>query len=494
MAFNSLEYLGFLLGSVGVYYVLPGFLRKYILLLVSLSFYLYFSLPFTGLLLLSATSTFLLAQKIHEFKEEESSQLKYLYIGVTLLTLILVFFKYFQLLNRVAIDLFFSVDNKPLPLFSSIIAPLGISYYTFKLISYIVDCYWEKIEAEKDFINFLLYVSFFPQIVSGPIQRAENFLSQIKENNPILITNSLEIGFKLILWGLFKKLVIADRIGIFVDQIYKSPETFPGNYVLLAGYFYTIQLYTDFSGITDIAIGSASLFGIKTPQNFRFPFYASNIQEFWSRWHITLSNWLRDYIFTPLRMNFRTLGSIGMILSIGINMILIGTWHGANYTFIVFGMIHAIYMVTSYYTLEFRNSIYKKLRFPEFLRKLIGAILLFQFISFSMIFIRAENIDKAVLFLKSLFSNSNLGVEHILIPLYLKSAFLMIILFLLIERISQKVFFYSWMYEDKADNIENSQTQSMTHTITKYIFFAFLITMIIAGGVFDGSTFIYNQF
>ena len=159
MAFNSLEYLGFLLGSVGVYYVLPGFLRKYILLLVSLSFYLYFSLPFTGLLLLSATSTFLLAQKIHEFKEEESSQLKYLYIGVTLLTLILVFFKYFQLLNRVAIDLFFSVDNKPLPLFSSIIAPLGISYYTFKLISYIVDCYWEKIEAEKDFINFLLYVS-----------------------------------------------------------------------------------------------------------------------------------------------------------------------------------------------------------------------------------------------------------------------------------------------------------------------------------------------
>nr|MBP7284591.1 MBOAT family protein [Leptospiraceae bacterium] len=464
MAFNSLEYLGFLLGSVGVYYVLPGFLRKYILLLVSLSFYLYFSLPFTGLLLLSATSTFLLAQKIHEFKEEESSQVKYLYIGLTLLTLILVFFKYFQLLNRVAIDLFFSVDNKPLPLFSSIIAPLGISYYTFKLISYIVDCYWEKIEVEKDFINFLLYVSFFPQILSGPIQRAGSFLSQIKENNPILIANSLEIGFKLILWGLFKKLVIADRIGMFVDQIYKSPETFPGNYVLLAGYFYTIQLYTDFSGITDIAIGSASLFGIKTPQNFRFPFYASNIQEFWSRWHITLTNWLRDYIFTPLRMNFRSLGNIGMVLSIGINMILIGTWHGANYTFIVFGMIHAIYMVTSYYTLEFRNSIYKKLRFPEFLRKLIGAILLFQFISFSMIFIRAENIEKAVLFLKSLFSNSNLGVEHILIPLYLKSAFLMIILFLLIERISQKVFLYSWMYEDVADNIENSQTPSMNQT------------------------------
>lgn len=494
MAFNSLEYLVFLAGSVGVYYVLPVFLRKYLLLLLSLSFYLYYSLPFTGLLLLSATSTFLLAKKINEFKDDESSQVKYLYLGVSLVTLILVFFKYFQLLNHIAIDLFFSADNKIMPLFSTIIAPIGISYYTFKLISYIVDCYWEKIEVEKDYVDFLLYVSFFPQIVSGPIQRAGSFLSQIKENNPIVIASSLEIGFKLILWGLFKKLVIADRIGMFVDQIYKSPEIFPGNYVLLAGYFYTIQLYADFSGITDIAIGSGSLFGLKTPQNFRFPFYASNIQEFWSRWHITLTKWLGDYIFTPLRMRFRSLGNIGMVLSIAINMILIGTWHGANYTFIVFGIIHAIYMVTSYYTLEFRNSIYKKLKFPEFLRKLIGAVLLFHFISFSMIFIRAENIDKAVLFLKSLFSNNSLDVGHILIPLYLKSAVLMIIFFLLIERISQKVFLYNWMYEDNADNIENLLTPSIAQIIVRYIFFAFLITMIIAGGVFDGSTFIYNQF
>ncbi len=494
MTFNSLEYFYFLLPSVLVFYLLPEKFRKYFLVLISIAFYFYYSITYSILLIVISFVIYLAAIKINLHRGVDSTQKKIMYLGFSILLIILLFFKYFQMINSIVNDLFFPSSSKALPLFSTIIAPLGISYYTFKLLSYLIDTYWEKIEPEKDFFSFFLYISFFPQITSGPIQRAVSLLPQINQLEKFKLI-SIDIGLRLILWGLFKKLVVADRIGIFVDQIYKSPEVFSGNFILYSFYLYPIQLYTDFSGITDIAIGSASLFGLKTPQNFRLPFYAGDIQEYWRRWHITLTEWLRDYIFIPLRMSFRDLGNTGMVLSIFINMILIGIWHGANYTFLCFGLVHGIFMSVSYFTLSFRNKIYLRMKIPISFRKVMGSIFLFHIVAFSMIFFRSENIDKSLLIMKGLFQNRELALENFLILFYLKSSIFIVGIFLIIEYLSRNFFTMSWMYEKPLEPEINQQfIDSFKKNIQRFLFYAFLIVMILAGGVFNGSTFIYNQF
>lgn len=304
--------------------------------------------------------------------------------------------------------------------------------------------------------------------------------------------NNLEEGFSLILWGLFKKLFVADRLALFVDAIFKSPESYSWQHILYACYFYTFQIYADFSGITDIALGSAKIFGINSPQNFNFPLFATNIQEFWRKWHISLTKWMGDYVFIPLRMSLRNWGNIGILISISINMILVGIWHGANLNFLIFGIVHSIFMIISYYTLNFRNSIYEKIKIPYLLRNFIGAVITFHLVSFALVLIRADNLSKTILIFKNLLIFNPISIEAILMPIHLKSGVLVIIIFLLIEKLSKRIFHKNWMFEDS--NLVQPTVTDSSFVLGRFFFYSILVFLIIAGGVFEGSTFIYNQF
>lgn len=220
------------------------------------------------------------------------------------------------------------------------IAPLGISYYIFKLVSYILDVSWGKYPAERDPIAFASYSAFFPQIVAGPIQRAGDYLTQLRALQPLTQTLFLR-GAGRVARGLFKKIVIADHIGIAVAAVYGGPHGFTGAPLLLVFYLFPIQLYADFSGLADIAIGSALLLGIGSPENFDKPFSASNITEYWRRWHMSLTSWTADYVFTPLRMATRNWNRAGLVFSIWLNMMSVALWHGIAWNFAAFGAVHA---------------------------------------------------------------------------------------------------------------------------------------------------------
>ena len=287
MTFISIYFAVFLTAVLVLYYVLPRRLRMGFIALASLGFYCWWDIRYA--LLLLGTTTLIYVTALAIAKAAGDKKQFRLGIGATLLLVLLLgFFKYFDFFSLVLHQslTFLNLSSSPAAFKLNLLIPIGISYYTFKAISYVMDCYWEKIEPEKNYLHLLAHLAFFPQIVSGPVQRAADFLPQassVREGlkfDPDLFFS----GTKLILWGLFKKMVIADNVGLFVNAVHKNPDNFLGLYSLMACWFYVFQLYTDFSGLSDIAIGMGRLLGIRTPQNFNSPFIAYNIQEFWRRW------------------------------------------------------------------------------------------------------------------------------------------------------------------------------------------------------------------
>jgi|APTNR8051073442_1049403.scaffolds.fasta_scaffold23362_2 alginate O-acetyltransferase complex protein AlgI len=388
MLFNSSAFLMFLLVSVPLYCLLPLSRRKLALLALSYIFYGIWSVPYL-LLLAAVTGVAYVSGLWIGSARTEGHRKRALGTSLALLLSVLILFKYAGVLGALA-----QLAGVEADAFTRLLVPLGISYYTFKLISYVMDVYWDKIPCERDPAAFALYPAFFPQILSGPIQRPADFLPQIHQpapNDPGLITS----GLRLMLFGYFKKVVVADSLGPFVDQVYADPSGTNSLCVLLACYAYVFQLYADFSGFTDIAIGTGRLFGIRSPKNFSMPFYAPNLQEFWRRWHMTLTRWLADYVFTPLRMTFRSWGSLGIVLAITVNFAAIGLWHGATLPFLAFGLLHAVYMCVSVFTLPARNAFFD--RRPGWARARIvwAPLITFQLWTLSEIFFRADSLDQA---------------------------------------------------------------------------------------------------
>ena len=294
--------------------------------------------------------------------------------------------------------------------------PVGISFFTFQALSYVIDIYKEKIKAERNVINLLLYVSFFPTLLAGPIERASNLLVQLKAQQHFSSDRLLQ-GAKLILWGLFKKVVIADRLAGFVDQIYASPEVYGGSTLFLATLFFTFQLYCDFSGYSDIAIGSANILGIRLVQNFNLPYLASSIGEFWKRWHMSLTAWFRDYIFLPLsfalsgwirgeRVLFIKTDMLIYIVASIVTWLLTGLWHGAGYTFIVWGLLQCLFLVVYRWQTKPARKLYKSLGISQKnkLITLAGTVLTFVAVLVSWVFFRAENMADAGYILAHMFT------------------------------------------------------------------------------------------
>lgn len=340
MLFNSLVFVAFIFVIFLVYPRLGLRKQNLFLLAASYVFYGYWDWRFTLLLLISTVVSFWVGNEIDASKSRRRRRWL-LSVSIIINLGILGFFKYFNFFVESAAALLETVGFEPHMPVLQVILPVGISFYTFQAISYIIDVYRRKCTAEKSFINFALFLSFFPQLVAGPIERATNLLPQISQ--PRRVTREKVLGgLNLVLLGYFKKIVIADSLGQIAESIFAAPAEMSGGQLWIGMYAFTFQIYGDFSGYTDIARGIARMMGIELMENFNAPYLSRSITEFWRRWHISLSTWLRDYLYIPLGGNRR--GEGRTYINLLITMLLAGLWHGAAWTFVLWGLVHGMYL------------------------------------------------------------------------------------------------------------------------------------------------------
>ncbi len=389
-------------------------------------------------------------------------------------------FKYFNFFSESvrAVLQQFSIQLNPITL--KVLLPVGISFYTFQTLSYTIDVYRGKIKPEKHLGIFAVYVSFFPQLVAGPIERAKNLLPQFYEKHDFdykRITN----GLKLMLWGFFKKVVIADRLAIIVDIVYNNVDGYTGLPLILATFFFAFQIYCDFSGYSDIAIGSAQIMGFRLMDNFKRPYFSRSIAEFWRRWHISLSSWFKDYVYIPLGGN--KLKIPRWSLNIMVVFIISGLWHGANWTFIIWGALHGIYIIMGRLTKSLKNKIKEVLLLDKFpyIKQTLQVIITFTLVSLGWILFRANSLSDAIYIYTHLLANLSfkgayLGVERIDIFLALFFIGLMEFVHLIQEHVRMREF------------LSNKPLP------LRWGIYITIIISILLFGVFNNTEFIYFQF
>lgn len=338
MLFNSLAFAIFLPIVFILYWAMPHKYRYILLFIASYYFYMSWNVKYVVLILFT---TFISYASGLLMQETDFRKRKTLLLSFTLLTSlgVLFFFKYVNLfLGTLSVACSkFSIPLHPVTL--NFMLPVGISFYTFQTLSYVIDVYKKKVKPESNFIRYAAFIAFFPQLVAGPIERTENLLPQLKREQ-FFTYEKASYGLKLMAWGFFKKLVIADTVGVYVDQIYSESHYYNGFSLFLATLFFTIQIYCDFSGYSDIAIGCSKLFGIDLMTNFKSPYFSKSLKEFWGRWHISLSSWFRDYVYIPLGGN--RVSNIRKQFNLIITFLVSGLWHGANYTFVLWGLFHGV--------------------------------------------------------------------------------------------------------------------------------------------------------
>jgi alginate O-acetyltransferase complex protein AlgI len=407
MLFNSIDFALFLPIVFFLYwFTTKGNLRvQNILLLVSsYFFYACWDYRFLFLLIFSTLLDFYTGIKIHESKNLASKKL-WLWISIGINLGFLGVFKYYNFFVESFADglslLGFQANFPTL----QVILPVGISFYTFHGLSYVIDIYKDRINPERNFINYSVFVSFFPLLVAGPIERATHLLPQIIKKREFDYSKAVN-GLRQILWGLFKKVVIADNCATYANTIFNNSSDYSGSTLFLGVVFFAFQIYCDFSGYSDIALGTARLFGIELLRNFAFPYFSRDIAEFWRRWHISLSSWFRDYLYIPLG------GSKGgnwmKIRNTFIIFLVSGFWHGANWTFIVWGLLNAIYIMPSIISKTNRNNldiIASGKYFPT-LREFVSMGITFGLTLLAWVFFRANNLEHAFSYLSQIFSNT----------------------------------------------------------------------------------------
>jgi D-alanyl-lipoteichoic acid acyltransferase DltB (MBOAT superfamily) len=407
---------------------------------------------------------------------EQSEGLKrklYLALSVFLNLGVLCFFKYFHLFARIAewLNAHYHLSAEPLP-YANIILPLGLSFHTFQSMSYTIEVYRGNYKAERHLGFYALYVMFYPQLVAGPIERPAHLLPQLHTDVPFRYENLWQ-GLRLMLWGLFKKVVIADRVVGYVNPIFNHPAQYHNLQVLIGVLAFTIQIYCDFSGYSDMALGAAKCMGFDLMLNFRRPYAAANIREFWSRWHISLSTWFRDYVYKPLGGNRR--GKLRLYLNVMIVFILSGIWHGTNRIFIAWGAIHAFYFLIY---LSF-SSLCKPL--TGRLWNVFSWVLTFFVVALAWIFFRAEDLPTATLILSKIFAADK--DFYLFIDLEYFKAFSVLISLLMIS------------YMIVIERITDSRLEWFKDRSTVDILFCGItLFLILSFGVFNHQTFIYFQF
>ncbi|NNC85004.1 MAG: MBOAT family protein [Bacteroidia bacterium] len=438
MLFNSIDFAIFLPIVFALYWFVVNKNLKLQNALIVASSYLFYSFwdwRFLALIIISTLVDYIVGLRLG--KEENNTNRKLLLWTSIIVNLgFLGFFKYYNffLENFITAFTFFGSEISANSL--NIILPVGISFYTFQTLSYTIDIYKRKLQPTKDIVAFAAFVSFFPQLVAGPIERATNLIPQFCAKREFNYSKSID-GLRQILWGLFKKVVIADNCAEYANAIFNNSADHSGSTLVLGALFFTFQIYGDFSGYSDIAIGTARLFGINLMRNFSFPYFSRDIAEFWRRWHISLSTWFRDYLYIPLG------GSRGnawnKIRNIFIIFLVSGFWHGANWTFIIWGALNALYFLPLMLTKRNRKNIniVAQGKLLPSIREVSLMLLTFGLTVFAWIFFRAENIGHAFQYISGIFNNAE---SYIMLGVYwqYKRMIFLIVLFLIVEWIGRE--------------------------------------------------------
>ncbi|MBI1332232.1 MAG: MBOAT family protein [Armatimonadetes bacterium] len=464
MQFNSLAYFAFLAVALLTAMRLPHRAQNLWLVVLSYVFYAFWNWKFCGLMLAATALGFWPALRIQGARSngDETLAKRWMVCGVSFALAILAIFKYANFF----IDSFGTLLHRFLPGASlstlSIVLPVGISFYTFHTISYVVDVYRKDVEPTKDFVELALFLSFFPQLVAGPIARSTSLLPQCQKPRSVTET-MVRNGMYLILFGLFRKVVIADTAGALVDLTYADPERRSWFLMVQSVMWYSLQIYSDFAGYTDIARGSALLFGFKLSDNFHHPYLSANVREFWQRWHISLSTWLRDYLYIPLGGNRK--GKLRTYVNLFATMLLGGLWHGASWNFVIWGGLHGLYLAIGQ-ALGIGRTTGKK--------NWISVVFTFALVSLTWIFFRSPSFDETRLIFQKLANFRHPGYQFPIASIFLLAMMAMI---------------------DLPQVLGKSEMAVLTwKPIPKVVYCFSMIALLVFSGDISGGVFIYFQF
>ncbi|KAB1063979.1 MBOAT family O-acyltransferase [Salibacter halophilus] len=472
MRFNSLEFVIFF---AVVFFVLWRFNKRLrtnniILLVASYAFYGWWDYRFLFLILASSVVDYVVGYKIPESKNKKA----WLSVSLIVNLGLLMFFKYYNFFVESANDLMESLGYEGSNNALNIILPVGISFYTFQTLSYSLDVYKGKIKPQKDLLAFLNYVSFFPQLIAGPIERASTFLPQFLKKREFNYDNAI-IGSRLLLYGFFKKMVIADNIGLVVDGVYANIQNHSSAELLVAALLFFVQLYCDFSAYTDIARGAAKLLGFELMKNFKTPLFSKSIPEFWTRWHISLTTWFRDYFFIWLA-GLNKKSTLWRILATIILFFVIGLWHGANYTFAIFGLLNGIFYIPRILARKnrvLRNGL-KTLNTNPVLSK-FAIVFTYLLLSITGILFRSPDIQTAGMYYSSMLSFDTMSLSEPVINMIY---------------VSVGILAYEWIMKEKSHPFEISNF----NPILRRSIYVVLIVLILVVGYFGKEPFYYFQF
>lgn len=462
MSFISLNFVTLFVCTFLLYYTLPPKYRKAILLLSSCIFIGYYHIAFLIIALLISLATFFLGKWVGQSKHEKDA--KRIYIsGLCFLITGWLAFRYANLLPGV-----------------HWLFPLGISFYTFQALSYLTEIYWKEEEPEENLADFMIYMLFFMKFLSGPIEQARDMLPQLKSGKPVAYP-SIVYGMKLIVVGLIKKLILADYISPYIDGIFNSIHTASGIQLLMACLLYPVELYGDFSGYTDIALGGACMLGFKLSPNFNRPFIAQTTAEFWRRWHMSLSFWVRDYLYLPLSSGMRRWGQWGVFLSLSLTFAGLGAWHGAGWNYIIYGLIQGLIIFYEMKTAMIRNKIKNWIGNPLFTTlSILRTYLLF---AFSLIFFRLESVSDALYYIRNISFSTHASWKEVSIGIPDHNCIVAgsaLVLILVYEYIMSK-----------RDLLEALEKQPM---LVRWGIYYLLAIMFFTLGQFNSDSFIYLQF
>lgn len=467
MLFNSLEFLFFLPTVLVLYYLLPHKFRWALLLIASYYFYGSWKVEFLSLLVISTICDFFVARAIEKSNNSLNRKL-FLAISLVVNLGLLVFFKYAHFLTQefLAISSIPETEHENILSFVNFDLPVGISFYTFQTLGYTLDVYFNRVKAQQNIGKFGLYVSYFPQLVAGPIERYGHLSNQLFKEVKLKYEN-LSNGFRLVLYGFFIKMVIADNLAPLVDQIFETPEDF--NYVTVAGGIFAFgwQIYADFYGYSLIAIGVAKAMGVNLMDNFKTPYFSTSIVQFWKRWHISLSTWFRDYLYVPLGGN--RVSSAFWIRNILAVFLISGIWHGANWTFLIWGGIHALmYFAERFTPIKWTRT--------NLLQKILGLIITYLTVNMAWAFFRANSFNHAMQVFDQILQ-FDFQKDFIQVQLQLLIFFT---LFLLLEIATRKIRIDEWL--------------GSKHVVFRWVMYSLLLYLILGFAGITNHPFIYFQF
>lgn len=482
MLFNSIDFAFFLPIVFLLYWFTTNKnlrLQNLLIVIASYVFYGWWDWRFLSLIIFSTCVDYFVGLNLNTEKNHfKRKVLLWVSIGVNLG--FLVFFKYYNFFldNFINAFSFFGIEINPNSL--NVILPVGISFYTFQTLSYTIDVYRRKLEPTSDIIAFAAFVSFFPQLVAGPIERANHLLPQFYTKRIFDYQKAVD-GMRQILWGLFKKIVIADNCAEYVNEIFNNSADYSGSTLFLGAFFFTFQIYGDFSGYSDIAIGTARLFGFDLMRNFAFPYFSRDIAEFWRRWHISLSTWFRDYLYIPLGGS--RVGKWKNVRNIFVIFTVSGFWHGANWTFIIWGFLNALYFLPLLLTKRNRNHleiVAKGKTWPSF-KDLASILITFGLTVFAWIFFRAESLSHALRYIEDMFKHPG---SFLLLSVYVKhkTILFLLLIFTIVEWIGREQHYAIGALDDRLKN----------QTIRYIIYYAIILSIFWFGG--EKQDFIYFQF